>query len=413
MTAPARSPAETSGDSRMPLAMVVLLGVTLMNMLGFGVVVPLLPFFAEALKAEAWQVTLMFSAFSLGQLLGEPFWGRLSDKIGRKPVLTITVLANAAGYVALAFAPNIWVAIAVRLLTGIGAGNISTIQGYIADVTPPEQRAGRLGLMGAAFGVGFIIGPTLGGLLYDPNAGALGYRLPLFVAGAFAALSVLGVILLLKENRVHAPPPPSPWRSLGDAVAHPVISRVLLVSLIYMAGFSGMEAAFGLWSQARFGWGAKEVGWCLGAVGLVSAIGQGVLTGRLTRRFGESRVLAFGVLLFGVSLAVQTVSPGYLVPVVMSLGALGMSLAMPTISSMISQSAPAGQQGSMLGLNMAAGSGARIVGPMVAGGLFSSLGHNWPFLVGAALTVPAALMAVNAGRALIRWRAGAATAAAE
>src|SRR5690606_33832320 len=137
----------------------------------------------------------MFSAYSLGQFVAEPFWGRLSDRIGRKPVLLITILANAVGYFALAFAPNIWLAIAVRLFTGLGAGNISTVQGYVADVTPPEKRAGRMGLIGAAFGLGFIVGPGLGGVLTRPDLGALGYHLPIFVAGGLCLVAALGVLL--------------------------------------------------------------------------------------------------------------------------------------------------------------------------------------------------------------------------
>lgn len=397
--------AAPSPDDKFPPALIPLLGVVFINMVGFGVVVPLLPFFAKALNAPEWQITALFSAFSLGQFFAEPFWGRLSDRVGRKRVLLVTVLANIVGYVALAFVGDIWLAIAVRLFTGLGSGNISTVQGYIADVTPPRQRAGRMGLVGAAFGVGFIVGPALGGLLVDPDAGALGYRLPLFVAAGLSVLSALAILAFLKESRVHAPPPPSPWKSFGDARAHPVIGRVLLVSLIYMGGFSAMEATLGLWAQARFDWGAREIGFCFMAVGIVSAAAQALVTGRAARRFGESRVLAFGVLLFATSLIVQTVvSAGWMVPVVMSIGAFGMALAMPNISSMISQAAPAGRQGAMLGLNMAAGSGARIIGPFVAGFLFTYIGHNWPFWVGAVLTGSASLVAINAGRALRRWR---------
>ncbi|HTI65921.1 MAG TPA: MFS transporter [Caulobacteraceae bacterium] len=400
------APAPPSQDDRFPPALIALLAVVFINMMGFGVVVPLLPFFARAMHAPEWQITGLFSAYSLGQFFAEPFWGRLSDRIGRKRVLLITVFANVIGYTALAFVGDIWLAIAVRLFTGLGAGNISTIQGYIADVTSPHLRAGRMGLVGAAFGVGFIVGPALGGVLAQPAAGRLGYQLPLFVAAGLAAVSAVGVVFFLKESRVHAPPPQPPWKSLGDARSHPVIGRVLLVSLIYMGGFSGMESTLGLWAQARFDWGAREIGFCFMAVGIVSAIAQALVTGRLARRFGESRVLACGVLLFGASLIVQTLLPtSLLVPVVMAAGGFGMALAMPNISAMISQASPPGRQGAMLGLNMAAGSGARIVGPIVAGFTFTYLGPAWPFWTGALLTVPAAWVAINAGRALNRWRA--------
>lgn len=416
-------------------ALAVLFAVVFINLVGFGLVVPLLPFFAQSLKAEAWQITLMFSAYSLGQFFAEPFWGRLSDRVGRKPVLLATLVANALGYLMLAFVPNIWLAIAVRLFTGLGAGNISTVQGYVADVTPPEQRAGRMGLIGAAFGLGFIVGPGLGGLLTQPQLGHIGYQLPIFLAAALAALAAVGVMVFLRESRAKADPAaprPAFLAGLKDARTNPVVSRVLIVTLIYMAGFSAMEAVFGLWSESRYAWGAREVGLSFMIVGVISTLNQGFLAGRLARRFGEARVLATGMLLFGTSLVLQVLAPvawfpatrlelgglslpvvqGWVIPIVMAVGACGMSLAMPNISAMISRASPPDRQGAMLGLNMASSSVARIFGPMVAGALFSGLGHDWPFLIGALLTVPAAVMAINAGRAIRRGQ-GAANAPAK
>ncbi|WP_313446331.1 MFS transporter [Brevundimonas sp.] len=404
-------------------ALAVLFATVFINLVGFGLVVPLLPFFAQSLKAEAWQITLMFSAYSLGQFFAEPFWGRLSDRIGRKPVLLMTLIANALGYLMLAFVPNIWLAIAVRLFTGLGAGNISTVQGYVADVTPPEQRAGRMGLIGAAFGLGFIVGPGLGGLLTQPQLGRLGYQLPIFLAAALAAIAAVGVVVFLRESRAKADPAaprPAFLAGLKDARDNAVVSRVLVVTLIYMAGFSAMESVFGLWSESRYQWGAREVGLSFMIVGIVSTLNQGFFAGRLARRFGESRVLATGMLLFGTSLVLQMLAPvawfpatrlelgaltipvvqGWIIPIVMAIGACGMSLAMPNISAMISRASPPDRQGAMLGLNMASSSVARIFGPMIAGALFSGLGHDWPFVIGALLTIPAALMAINAGRVI-------------
>jgi DHA1 family tetracycline resistance protein-like MFS transporter len=403
----------------------VLFAVVFINLVGFGLVVPLLPFFAQSLQAEPWQITLMFSAYSLGQFFAEPFWGRLSDRIGRKPVLLVTLAANALGYLLLAFAPTIWAAILVRLFTGLGAGNISTVQGYIADVTPPERRAGRMGMIGAAFGLGFIVGPGLGGLLVQPQMGHVGYQLPIFAASGAAVLAALGVMFFLRESRSRADPAaprPAFLSGVSFARSDEVISRVLMVSLIYLAGFSAMEAAFGLWAEQRYAWTAREVGLSFMIVGLISAVNQGLVAGRLARRFGEARVLAAGMLLFGLSLILQVAAPpawfpagridlglfaipvsaGWIIPIVMGIGACGMSLAMPNISALISRSSPPDRQGAMLGLNMAAGSMARIVGPIVAGILYSAVGPDWPFLVGAVLTVPAAAMALNAGRAVRR-----------
>ncbi len=397
-------------------ALFVLFGVVFINLVGFGIVIPLLPFYGQTLDAPPWQVALMFSAYSLGQFVAEPFWGRLSDRIGRKPVLMITIMSNAVGYLALAFVPNIWLAIAVRLFTGMGAGNVSTAQGYVADVTPPELRAGRMGLIGAAFGLGFIFGPAIGGLLTRPDLGALGYQLPIFTASGLCFLAAIGVAVLLKESRVKADPAIARPAFLGgvhDAVANPVVSRVLLVTLIYMAGFSGMESTFGFWTEARYGWTAREVGLCFMAVGVVSVICQGLLAGRLARRFGESRVLAVGCLIFGTGLVAQVAvsrllpDADWLVPVIMAAGAFGMAMTMPNISALISRSVDPDRQGAMLGLNMASSSIARIFGPLIAGAIFSRIGHDWPFLIGAVLTIPAAVMAINAGRAFRKRQAAA------
>ena len=388
------------GDRR---ALAVLFAIVFINLVGFGLVVPLLPFFGDSLNAEAWQVALMFSAYSVGQFFAEPFWGRLSDRIGRKPVLLITVAANAVGYLMLAFVPNIWLAIAVRLFTGLGAGNVSTVQGYVADVTPPEKRAGRMGLIGAAFGAGFIAGPGLSGLLVQEDMGRLGYQLPIFAACGLALLATLGVVFFLKESLVRSATLPERTPFLGgvrDAAADPVISRVILVTLIYMAGFSGMESTFGLWTGARYDWGAREVAFAFMTVGIVSVICQTSMTGRLARRFGESRVLAAGCLLFGCGLMGQIFSPGaWFVTIAMIIGGVGMAMTMPNISAMISRASPPDRQGAMLGLNMAASSSGRILGPIVAGAMFSGLGHDWPLAVGAVLMIPAAIMAINAGRA--------------
>lgn len=396
---------ETDVASRSPGLWVLLLTV-FVNLVGFGLIVPLLPFFAEALRAEPWQITLLFSAYSLGQFFAEPFWGRLSDRIGRKPVLIATTAFNVAGYLMLAFVPNVWAAIAVRLFTGLGAGNISTVQGYVADITPPERRAGRMGVIGAAFGLGFIVGPGLGGLLARPELGRLGFQIPIFVAAALAALSCLGVIVFLRESRAKqdpAAPRPAFLAGLQRARANPVIARVILVTLVYMAAFSGMESTFGLWSQRRFDWGPKEVGLAFMVIGVVSAVSQGLITGRLARLFGEARVLAFGMALFGLSLLVQTLlDKPALVPVVMAFGGFGMALAMPNISALISRSSAPHEQGALLGLNMAAGSLARMAGPIVAGFTFSALGPNAPFLTGAVLIVPAIFLALDAGRAFAR-----------
>ncbi len=373
-------------------ALAVLLLVVFINLVGFGVVIPLLPFYAKAMNAAPWQVTTMFAAYSLGQFFGEPFWGRLSDRIGRRPVLIVTILANTLAYVALAFAPNIWIAMAVRLVGGFGGGNISTIQGYMADVTPPEKRAPRLGLLGSAFGAGFVIGPSLGGVLAHPGLGRLGFQIPLFFAAAMAALAALGVFLFVTESRAPSAPgarQPGRREALGAAAAHPVLSRVLLVTLVSTGAFAGMESIFGLWTNARFDWGPRQVGFCFAVIGVIASLGQGLLTGRLARRFGEGRVLATGLSIIAVSLLITPFAPHpSLAIVAVGCTAFGQSLVFPCVAALISRASPPDRQGQMLGLNMAAGSLARIGGPLLAGPLFG-LAAGGPYWFGAALMVPA------------------------
>jgi MFS family permease len=383
-------------------ALVVLLAVVYVNIAGFGVVIPLLPFYGRAFHASATQISVMFAAFAFGQLFAEAFWGRLSDRIGRRPVLLVTIVGTALAYAALAFAPNMAVACALRLVGGLTSGNISTIQGYLADVTPVARRPGRMGLLGAAFSMGVVTGPGLGGLLARPDLGVIGFRLPILAAAGLAALAALGVALFVRETRAaaHMEIPPTPrLQSLGEAAAHPVIVRVLIMSFIVVCGFAGIEATYGLWTQARFGWGPRQIGFAFMAIGVSGALAQGFVTGFLARRYGAARVLAGGLALVGTGMVVQLVSPVW--PVAMGgffTVSFGQSLTFPNINALISQAAPAERQGEMLGLNMAGNCLARIGGPILAGAAFSHLSIGAPFAAGAMLTVPAMLMAVTVAR---------------
>jgi len=190
-------PDASTGGRSSAAALYTLLSVMFINMMGFGVIVPFLPFYAASFHAAPWQIALVFSAYSVGSFFGEPFWGRLSDRIGRKPILVSTVAANCLCYGALAFAPNIWWAIVIRVLGGMAAGNGSVVQGYIADVTPVELRAGRMAKLGAAYNLGFILGPFIGGMLARPSEGPAGYHLPLLTS---SFLFVNGLILLAGER---------------------------------------------------------------------------------------------------------------------------------------------------------------------------------------------------------------------
>jgi DHA1 family tetracycline resistance protein-like MFS transporter len=373
-------------------ALIVLLGVIYLMIAGFGLVIPLLPFFALAFDAPAWQVTLLFSAFSVGQFIGEPFWGKLSDRIGRKPVLIVTISMVGLTYVAFAFAPNIWVAVALRFVNGVFAGNISTLQGALADITPPDRRAGRMGLMSAAFSAGFSTGPAIGGLLAQPSRGALGFQLPLLVAAGFALASALAVILFVREHRPEGASNLKRVQTarIREGFAHPIISRVVIISCIVVIGFAGIEATYGLWTEQRFGWGPRQIGLAFMAVGLMGAFFQGYLNGRLVQRYGEAMTLTGGLAFILLGVAVQGLSPTWHVAM---LGFLfvcfGQSICFPNVSALISRAAPPDRQGEMLGLNTSAMALARIGGPVIAGQLFSVVSPGAPFAFSALMILPA------------------------
>ncbi|MDB5684505.1 MAG: multidrug transporter [Sphingomonas bacterium] len=396
------SPGGLAGERR---ALAFLLLVVFINIAGFGIVIPLLPFFAETFGIDAWQVTILFSAFSVGQLFGETFFGRLSDRIGRRPVLIGSILAGSLFYALLAFAPNYATAFVLRLLGGFAAGNISTVQAYVADISPPERRVRRLGLIGSIFGLGFVVGPAIGGLLTDPTMGAAGYRPPLLISAALGLVAALGLFLFVRESRhaVHAPPIRGRFAVLHDAWASPVLRRVLLSTMVATGAFSAMEAVFALWAHARFGWGPREVGLIFAFIGTISAITQAVLVGPVVRWLGEANTLALGLLVSAVTLFLQAISPtGAIVVAVTTFTVIGVSITNPAIAGLISRATRADHQGAMLGLNGSASALSRILGPIIAGFLFSGVGVNAPFYFAAAMTLPAVLLAVQAGQAVRR-----------
>lgn len=386
---------EAGGDNR---ALVVLLSVIFLNMAGFGLVIPLLPFFGKSLQADAGQVALLFSAFSFGQFLGEPFWGRMSDRTGRRKVLMLTIAGGALSYVALAFAPTIWLAFLARFVGGFLSGNISTLQGSLADITRPEERAAKMGLMGSAFSLGFMVGPALGGLLAHPELGRFGFQIPLFAAAAFGLMSALAVLVFVRESRPEprSGPRPRQIEVLREVMAHPIIARVMIISFITVAGFAGIEATYGLWTEQRFGWGPRQIGFAFMAIGVLGAFCQAVVTGSLVRRFGETRVLTAGLAAMWVGMIFQFASPNWHVAMVgFAFVCFGQSICFPCLTALISQSTPPDRQGETLGLNMSNMALARIGGPIYAGQLFSLVDPGAAFVVTAVLIVPATWLALQ------------------
>ena len=387
-----------------PAALPTLLFVVFMNLLGFGMVIPLLPFYAQSFHAAPWQISLIFSAYAMGGFIGEPFWGRLSDRIGRRPVLISTLAANCLCYGLMAFAPNVWVAFVIRFFGGMFAGNGSVVQGYITDVTPAEDRAGKLARIGVAFNIGFIVGPWLSGQLAHPEIWPAGFRLPFLVASALGGLSALGVVFLVKESRARHTGmlnQPSRWAMFGQATRHPVVGRLMLLTLLAGMAFMGIESVFGFWGAKSFGWTTKQIGIVFGVVGLTNAIAQWFVTGQLSKRFGQATMLAAGMALTVAAVLLLTLSRGLVTATVfMSLLAFGQSVAFPNVSALISRVAHQDRQGQALGLNNASGALARFVGPLTASLVFSRFSIEGPFWVAAAIVAPAIWLAVQAGRAV-------------
>jgi MFS family permease len=388
--------AETQSAGALP----TLLAVMFINVLGFGIVVPLLPFYAKSFQAPAWQIALIFSAYSIGAFFGEPFWGRLSDRIGRKPILVSTVCGNCLCYLALAFAPNVYLAFLIRLLGGLASGNGSVVQGYIADVTPADDRTGRMSLMSAAFNLGFIVGPAIGGILANPAAGHAGFRVPLLAAGGLSGICAAGLFLFLKESRVRRTryvAQPSRLAAFAESMSHPVISRLMLVTLLGGGAFIGIESIFGLWTQARFHWGPQEIGLTFAITGIVATICQLSFVGQLSKRFGQAEMLAAGMLLSGFCMAIQPLLPnGTAIIALLCLSAVGQSVAWPNVSALISRNVDWQHQGQFLGLNNAAGALARVAGPLALGLLFSNAGIDIPFYAAGIMVLPAMVLAWQA-----------------
>ena len=400
-----------------PWAALSLIGIIFLNMLGFGIIVPLLPFYAKSFDASPMEIALIFSGFSIGTFFGEPFWGRLSDKYGRKPLLIMTIAANGLCYLALAFAPTAMAAFAIRLLGGLFSGNGSIIQGYIADVTPPEKRTRTMSYMSAGWNVGLIVGPFMGGVFARPSAGPIGFQLPLFISASFFLASSVFIFLIIRESRArdlsnsHRP---NRWAATGEAARHPVIGPLMLLTFLVGFAFTGIESIFGLWTLARYGWGPQEIGWAFAVVGVASAITQVFVTGPLSERYGQGRMLAIGMAITMACMALQPLSiNGPMTIALLTLSAVGQSVAWPNVSALISETADPHRQGQILGLNNAMGALARVVGPMFANQGFAYVSINAPFILGAAAVAPAIWIAIAAGRRAQAWRAQEASRVAE
>ena len=378
----------------------------LIDLIGFGIVLPLLPIISRNYGASGLVIGMIMASYSAMQFVFSPIWGRLSDRIGRRPVLLLSTAFASLSYVvfALGCRQEGWFALGIfftaRFVAGICGANITVAQAYIADITPPEQRSRRMGLIGMAFGLGFIIGPALGSFCVA-RFGAEG---PGWIAAALCAINFISASLFLVESRVpssdHIPNRPR-LKQWAHTLQHP--AKALLIGIFFLATFcfTCFETTLGLLVGMNFhldtasGHDAAMIGYLFAYSGIIGAVVQGGMIGRLVDRFGEAKLIAWSLLLVGVSMIPLPLASTWPVLLVsLALLSIGSSLTRPPVFGLLSQFTSSNEQGATMGVAQSAGSLARILGPIFAGSLYQT--HPIaPYLLCAALSL---------GTGLVAWR---------
>lgn len=372
--------------------LVIILVTVFIDLLGFGIIIPLLPFYAESFGASAFAIGLLGTSFSLMQFLFSPVWGRWSDRIGRKPIILVGLLGSCLSYLALALSTSLTLIFVARIVGGIAGANIPTAQAYIADVTTPENRARGMGMVGAAFGLGFIFGPAIGGLLSRVSP-----ETPMWFAAALCLSNFVAAWFFLPESR----PVSTTTRELGrleafrHAMGKPALVLLLALYFIVTLAFSGFEATFALFSEAKFGFTSSSIGFLFAFIGLVLAIVQGVLVHKVVKVIGERRLIPFAI--FAIAVGIGMIPFVWSVPTLLvALGvlAVGMGFNGPSLSSMVSRLADPDDQGGILGLASSLASLGRVVGPAWGGYLYGAYGMTTPYMSAAILMLIAFVVSV-------------------
>ena len=371
-----------------PLASI--LSIVFIDLIGFGMIIPILPLYAQRFQATEWQIGLLLASYSLMQFLASPLLGWLSDRYGRKPVLLCSLVGSAFGYMLMANAGSLTVLFAARIVAGISGASVGTASAYIADITPPENRSKRIGLIGAAFGVGFILGPAFGGILSHFSVVA-----PFWFAAILSILNAIAMWILLSEPERHA------VRQQGRADLRETFEqagswRLGVVTLTYFIGIAGFAIVTVIYAQVsnrRFDLNQSQISYIFVMMGLIGALIQGGAIGRLAKRFGDVNLAIAGFAVMAISMMAMPLAHSIFLFLLFSAGlALGNSLSQPTISAIASKGASPALQGRVLGIVQSAGSLGRVFGPVIAGVLLTRdhLGSNdrygnTPFFVGGVL----------------------------
>ena len=363
---------------------------------GFGLILPLLPFWAQHLGANATGVGLILTMYALAQFVFTPILGRLSDRYGRKPVIVVSLLIEALSFALSALANSLPMLLVARFIGGLGASNIGSAQAVVSDITQPEGRARGMGMIGAAIGLGFVVGPAIGGMLAP-----LGAAVPFWAAMGVALVNALLALRFLPETRKRR------GAIEGENTAHQrgnvlfagwryvvksgALARLISINLIFTIAFTAMETVFPLFTQHTFGWTAMQNGYIFTYVGFIIVIMQGGLVGQLVKRFGERGLAIGGMVMLAAGLILLTRSVN-LALLLIALGILsaGDGAVAPTLSTLLSFASPTEAQGETLGLAQGIAGLGRVVGPLLAGVLFQFGGAGAPFLVGGILAALAA-----------------------
>ena len=353
----------------------VVFAVVFVDLLGFGIVLPLLPTYGALFHVSPAAIGFLVTSFSLLQLVAVPVWGAISDRFGRRPVLIVGLVGSTASYVLFAVAGSYWALLASRIVAGAMGATIGVAQAYIADITTPERRAHAMGILGAAFAMGFILGPALGGILSTHSYSSAGV-----VAAALCAANALAALAWLPETPKH-----TATRRLGR-VPLATFAAPLAASFFVTAAFAVIHVTLPLFGRDVWHDTTRQMGMLFAYMGIISAVVQGGLVGRLAARVGEKRVAAAGGFLLALGLALVPEASGKLA-LYATLGALsaGSALATPSVYAIVSRRASASQQGAALGITQTASTLGRIAGPTLAGFLIGVSGLRAPFWAGALL----------------------------
>jgi DHA1 family tetracycline resistance protein-like MFS transporter len=369
------------------------------SLIGFGIIIPLLPFYAQTFGASPTTIGLLFASFSLAQFVAAPVLGDLSDRWGRRPVLVFSLLGTVLSFMLLALAHSLMLLFVARIVDGLSGGNITAARAYIADVTPPEDRAKRYGLIGAAFGLGFILGPALGGALSH-----ISYTAPIWAAVVLSAIAATLAYAWLPEPARHETDAGAApwWRTLPELIARPGLGSLLLVDFLYWSTFAVYQTTFALYGQRRFGWDATHIGYILASFGMLGVLIQTRVVGPVTRVLGDRRTLVVGLACATTGLAVGSLAisiPVFVLALVPT--ALGMGLCNPTLTALISRSVGPNEQGLVQGAAGAVESLGRTGGPIWGNVVLEHYGEGTTYAT-AAVAFAATLVLAAGSRATER-----------